>query len=182
MSPTASRIAERFLTGWSQDPAWSHAKPFQLTPKEKARAVQAINDQWYTIVVRPQPDDTFLVAAVDANSGRVVGLAPIIAGGKWEIPRAIKEVNRDLDKFTSLANKVTDLSRSRRASMSSAEEGLMKAMSGLYQFRMDLQAESNGIHDKGAKYIQVRELIADVGGAEKTLLDLRRRYMHLSQS
>lgn len=74
-------------------------KPFTLTPSEIARADTSYSDNIirYTIVRRLQSNGQYLCAAVNVDTGKVIEAE--VAEDRADCRRAIKEVNRWLDKM-----------------------------------------------------------------------------------
>ena len=73
-------------------------KPFRLTKSEIDRAEVGYNSNLkYTIVRRPQPDGTILVAAVNVDTG--LAQEAEVAENKEDVRRAFYVVNRQLDKM-----------------------------------------------------------------------------------
>lgn len=91
-------------------------KPIRLTSKEIARADREIPNRPFTIVVRKQADGRYWVAAVDLNTrlplfGEGERLGQRYVDTKMDIPDAIREVGRDLHKFTGYDTDMTDKMR-----------------------------------------------------------------------
>lgn len=92
-------------------------KPIQLTPKEISRADREIPDRPFTIIVRPQSyEGGYWVAAIDLNTrlplfGGEKELGQRFVDSKDSIPDAIREIGRDLHKFTGFDTKMTDKMR-----------------------------------------------------------------------
>jgi hypothetical protein len=92
-------------------------KPVRLTPKEIARADYEIPDRPFTIVVRPQADGRYWVAAIDLNTGHPLlgwdnpNLGQMFVDEKSHIPSAVRMIGRDLHKFTGFATNMTDQMR-----------------------------------------------------------------------
>lgn len=88
------------------------AKLVRITPKEVSRGSGGV-----TIIARPQVDGTYWVTAVkiDGNSGTPMGRPYEQYVSKDDVPQAIKEVNRWLDKM-GFGGDMSDASRNRMAS------------------------------------------------------------------
>lgn len=92
-------------------------KPVRLTPKEIARADYEIPDRPFTIVVRPQADGRYWVAAIDVNTGHPLlgwgnpNLGQMFVDEKSHIPSAVRMIGRDLHKHTGFATNMTDQMR-----------------------------------------------------------------------
>jgi hypothetical protein len=69
-------------------------KPIRVTDKEKARA-----DDGLTIVVRPQPSGTWLVALVDVGTGEVLPNSAMFAEDQTEIGKASADILRHWAKM-----------------------------------------------------------------------------------
>lgn len=88
------------------------SKPFRLSPKEINRADRSIPGRPFTIISRPQSDGSYMVAAVDPDTGMLVFSGAFeYADDKRGVADAIRRLNRDLDKNTGLATKMTSRSR-----------------------------------------------------------------------
>lgn len=92
-------------------------KPVRLTKKEIDRADYEIPGKPFTIVVRPQADGTYWIAAIDLNTGHPLlgwgnkNLGQMYVDSKMEIPRAISSVGRDLHKLTGYGTNMTNQMR-----------------------------------------------------------------------
>lgn len=67
-------------------------------------------------MTRPQEDGGYWVAAISVSSGLPIGgiggkLAQMTVPDRSGIPNAIREVNRDLDKFLGYSTNMTERSR-----------------------------------------------------------------------
>ena len=72
-------------------------KQIQLTQSEIANAETSYGElRNYTIIRRPQHDGRHLIAAVDLKTRRII--TSEIADTKEQVPAAVKEVNRWMDK------------------------------------------------------------------------------------
>jgi hypothetical protein len=69
-------------------------KPIRVTDKEMARA-----DNGLTIVVRPQPDHTWMVALVEVASGEVLPNSAMFAEDQTEIGKASADILRHWAKM-----------------------------------------------------------------------------------
>jgi len=93
-------------------------KKVRLTSKEIARADRSDAGRLFTIVVRPQSEGGYWVAAVDVTTGQAlgyIGLAQALVEGRNQIPAAIKSIGRDLHKFLGLMTDMTDRMRHGRS-------------------------------------------------------------------
>jgi len=87
-------------------------KPFALREVEIVRADRSVPGRPFTIISRPQADGSYMVAAVDPDTGALVFDGAVeMAGSKDEVPGAVQRLNRHLDKNTGLATKMTSRSR-----------------------------------------------------------------------
>jgi len=87
-------------------------KRFQVSPKEKARADRSIEGSPFTIISRPQTDGSYMVAAVDPDTGLLVFEGAVeFADDKSGVADAVRRLNRNLDKNTGLSSKMTERSR-----------------------------------------------------------------------
>lgn len=73
------------------------AKKVRLNQSEINNSETSLNGREYTIIRRPQADGRFWVAAIDVETGQV--LEEKFADTKEEVRKAVKEVNRWLDKM-----------------------------------------------------------------------------------
>ena len=74
-------------------------KPVRLSPSEKANAeipYDGNEDRTYTIIRRPQEDGRYWIAAVRLKDGKVI--TDEFAENKQDVRRAVREVNRWMDK------------------------------------------------------------------------------------
>jgi len=86
--------------------------PIKLTPKE----IQRGEEDW-TIVVRPQPNGTKMVTAVQVSTGKIFGSRVSIVDDDSDIPEAVKQELRMLSKM-GMGGNLADASRFREASLS----------------------------------------------------------------
>jgi len=88
-------------------------KPIRLTQKEISRADREIPDRPFTIIVRQQEDGRYWVAAIGLNTRLPLfeKLGQQFVDTKRDIPDAIREVGRDLHKFTGYDTDMTDKMR-----------------------------------------------------------------------
>lgn len=118
LRPKKSRWAaheNRFIPVGIQDPngVWnsmSTTKELRLTPKEVERGEGGV-----TVVVRPQEDGGYWVAAVDLKTRKPLGKAfESFVDSKSDVPSAVKEVVRWLSKM-GIGDGMAESSRNRRA-------------------------------------------------------------------
>ena len=106
-----------FYLGLPPKGVQASGKPVRLTPKEIARADHEIPDRPFTIVVRPQADGRYWVAAIDVNTGHPLlgwsnpNLGQMFVDEKSHIPSAVRSIGRDLHKHTGFATNMTDQMR-----------------------------------------------------------------------
>lgn len=87
-------------------------KPITLTGSEIARADRSVPGRPFTFVSRPQGDGSYMVAAVDPDTGLLVFEGAVeMANTKAGVPGAIQRLARHLDKNTGLTTKMTSRSR-----------------------------------------------------------------------
>jgi DNA-binding ferritin-like protein len=87
-------------------------KTFFVSPKEKARADRSVPGSPFTIISRPQKDGSYMVAAVNPDTGELVFEGAVeYADGKEGVGDAIRRLNRHLDKNTGLSTRMTNRSR-----------------------------------------------------------------------
>lgn len=108
-------------------------KPFQLTPKEIARAeeLQGLNGVRATVtfVVRPQSDGRFLVALVDMkNRLPLFNTFYTLVEDRNQIQPAVRSLSRDVEKSTGYWSGMTEKSRFRYAKTWTPESRLLEAL------------------------------------------------------
>ena len=87
-------------------------KAFRVSPKEKARADRSVPGRPFTIISRPQSDGSYMVAAVDPDTGMLVFKHAVeYADDKRGVSDAVRRLNRHLDKNTGLSTEMTSRSR-----------------------------------------------------------------------
>lgn len=94
---------------------WNGTRPFSLTDKEIGRSVENSDDRRFTVVSRPNADGNYFVGAVWVDTGFPVSYASYVEVPKDEVSRAVREVNRWMDKMGGSGAEMSDRSR-RRAS------------------------------------------------------------------
>jgi hypothetical protein len=94
-------------------------KPVILTAKEISRQDNTFKEQPFTIVVRPQQNGGYWVAAINCLTGcPLLGWESKVGqqyiDSKSDIKTAIREIGRDLHKHTGYITNMTMLMRSGR--------------------------------------------------------------------
>lgn len=84
-------------------------EPLHLTEKEISRA-----DAGWTIVVRPQPDGTWMVAAVHVDTRLPFMRRVPFVDARDEISRAVQQELRYLDKMGGMGGDMSSSSRMRQ--------------------------------------------------------------------
>lgn len=104
------------------------SKAFRLTQSEINRADRSVEGFPFTIISRPQTDGSYMVAAVNPDTGLLVFSHAIeYAGDKSGVPDAVRRLNRNLDKNTGLSTNMTN--RSRHQHLASRRKGFSGAHS-----------------------------------------------------
>ena len=94
---------------------WNGTQPFSLTDKEIGRSVENFDGRRFAIVSRPTSDGNYFVGAVWLDTGFPVSYASYVWVPKSEVSKAVREVNRWMDKMGGSGGLMSDRSR-RRAS------------------------------------------------------------------
>lgn len=82
--------------------------PIRLRPKEIANA----SEDGFTVVVRPRPEGGFHVLTVDVGTQTQIGW-PLIAESRSDVPAAITELMRNMNKFMNLGGDMAQAGRHR---------------------------------------------------------------------
>jgi hypothetical protein len=114
--PKGSEARRAILSRIKHADASDNHKPVRLTPKEIERADTGVPGKPFTIVVRPQSDGGYWVAAISLKTkaplfGWSDPLGQYFVDSRSDIPSAVKSIGRDLHKLTGYTTDMTDKMR-----------------------------------------------------------------------
>jgi hypothetical protein len=115
-----------------KDPKTPPNSPIRLRPKE----IDNASEDGFTIAVRPRPNGGFWVHIVNVETQKSIWW-PLIAEERSDVPAAITELMRDMNKFLNLGGEMAQAGRHRNKRLAALRAELRRVDASLKQAAPD---------------------------------------------